>query len=141
MQPPCYVIQHPGAYFLSNSCCQTIGKYIGALYKIESKDCAAIGKYAAENGNTAATTKFKTAYGVGESTVQSFKKYLEELKKLPKPGTSTEVVEIKTLQMQKRGGKVLLGKELDSKVQSYIRALHSAGNPIGFHVVVAAGKG
>ena len=53
------------------------------------EDRAAIGKCEAENGK-----KFKTTHDIGENTVRSFKKYLEELKKLPKPGTSTEVVQI-----------------------------------------------
>ena len=43
---------------------------------------AAIGKYAAQNGNAAAVRKYKFTHSIGESTVRLFKKrYLEELKK------------------------------------------------------------
>ena len=46
------------------------------------EDRAAIGKYAAENGNAAAVKKFKTVHSIGESTVCLFKKkYLEEMKR------------------------------------------------------------
>ena len=34
-----------------------------------------IGKYAAENGNTAAIKRFKASHDIGESTVQLFKKW------------------------------------------------------------------
>ena len=37
------------------------------------EDGAAIGRYAAENGNAASVKKFKTSHDVGESTVRSFK--------------------------------------------------------------------
>ena len=43
---------------------------------------AAIGKYAAQNGNDAAVRKYNVTHSIGESTVRLFKKgYLEELKK------------------------------------------------------------
>ena len=57
------------------------------------EDRAAIARYAAQNGNSAAVKKFKAYHNVGESTVRSFKKiYLEELKKQPNPGNEAEEV-------------------------------------------------
>ena len=53
------------------------------------EDRAAIGRYAAKNGNAAAVKKFKTTHGVGESTVRLFKKrYQDEIKKLENTGAS-----------------------------------------------------
>ena len=55
------------------------------------EDHAAIGRYAAENGNAAAVRKFKATHSVGERTVRL--KYLEEIKKQQsqRPDTMVEV--------------------------------------------------
>ena len=105
-----------------------------------SEDRAAIARYAAQNGNSAAVKKFKASHNVGESTVRSFKKkYLEELKKQPNPGNEAE--EVTSLPARKRGRKVMLGEDLDDKVQNYVEALCTAGTPIGSNIVMAAGEG
>ena len=84
-----------------------------------AEDRAAIGRYASENGNAAAVKKFRATHNVGESTVRSFKKkYLEELKRQVTTGT-----EVTSLRAGKRGRKTMLGEQLDTKVQSYIKAL------------------
>ena len=103
------------------------------------EDRAAIGRYAAENGNAKAVKKFKATHDIGESTVRLLKKkYLEELRKhVP----CTEFEEVKSLPGHKRGRKVMLGEELDGKVQSYVKALRAAGTPIGSSVVMAAAEG
>ena len=54
------------------------------------EDRAAIARYAAQNGNSAAVKKFKASHNVGESSFK--KKYLEELKKQPNPGNEAEEV-------------------------------------------------
>ena len=51
---------------------------------------AAIARYTAQNGNSAAVNKFKASHNVGESSFK--KKYLEELKKQPNPGNEAEEV-------------------------------------------------
>ena len=102
-----------------------------------AEDRAAIGRYASENGNAAAVKKFRATHNVGESTVRSFKKkYLEELKRQVTTGT-----EVTSLRAGKRGRKTMLGEQLDTKVQSYIKALRSAGTLIGTSVVMAAATG
>ena len=104
------------------------------------KDRAVIGKYAAENGNAAAVKKFKTTHDVGESTVRLFKKkYCEEVQRHRIPGT--EFKELTSLPERKRGRKVMLGEQLDGKVQAYIKALRGAGTPIGSNIVMAAAEG
>ena len=101
------------------------------------EDRAAIGRYAAENGNAAAVKKFKATHSVGESTVRWFKKqYVEETKKRENPEA-----EVRSLHKLKRGRKVMLGEQLDAKVKNYILALRNAGAPIGSSVVMAAGEG
>ena len=102
-----------------------------------AEDRAAIGRYASENGNAAAAKKFRATHNVGESTVRSFKKkYLVELKRQVTTGT-----EVTSLRAGKRGRKRMLGEQLDTKVQSYIKALRSAGTPIGTSVLMAAATG
>ena len=72
------------------------------------EDRAKIGRYAAENGNTAAVKKFKVTHSIRESTVWPFKmRYLEETKKQGNPEAEVRVVP--TL---KHGRKVMLGEEL-----------------------------
>ena len=48
---------------------------------------------------------------------------------------------VKRIPKHKCGRKVMLGKELDSKIQSYVKALRAAGTPIGSSVVMAAAEG
>ena len=105
------------------------------------EDRAMIGKYAAESGNAAAVMKFKASHhDIRESTVRLFmKRYLEEVKKRQVPGTEFE--EVTSLPQRKRGRRVMLGKQLDSKIQNYIKALRNAGTPIGSSVVMAAAEG
>ncbi len=96
-------------------------------------DRAAIGQYAAENSNAAAVKKFKDTHDVGESTVRSFKKkYLGEVKKWQVSGTTFK--DVKRLPGRKRGRKVMLGEQLDGRIQNYVKALRSAGTPIGSSV-------
>ena len=89
-----------------------------------AEDRAAIGCYVSENGNAAAVKKFRATHNVGESTVRSFKKkYLEELKRQVTTGA-----EVTSLHAGKRGRKTMLGEQLDTKVQSYIKGLKKRWN-------------
>uniref|UniRef100_A0A1X7VTK9 Uncharacterized protein n=1 Tax=Amphimedon queenslandica TaxID=400682 RepID=A0A1X7VTK9_AMPQE len=85
---------------------------------------ANIGRYAAKNGNAAAVKKFNDSHDIGESTLDSTGK--TKVKSQPKRHT---------------GRKVLLGNQLDAKVQEYVRALRDAGPSIGSSNVMAAGDG
>ena len=53
----------------------------------------------------------------------------------------TTGTEAPSLRAGKRGRKTMLGEQLDTKVQSYIKALRSAGTLIGTSVVLAAATG
>ena len=45
--------------------------------QLTPEDRAAIARYAAQNGNSAAVKKFKASHNVGESTVRSFKRSIK----------------------------------------------------------------
>ena len=106
------------------------------------EDGAKIGKYTSVNGNAAAIKKFKATHEIEGSTVRLFKKrYLKEVKKRENPQDK-----MTTLQKLKRGRKVILGEQLDSKVKNYITshhitALQSTGTPIGSSIVMVVGEG
>ena len=82
---------------------------------------AAIGKYAAENGNSATVKKFQGDFDgqLGESTVRLFKqKYYQELKKVEERTPRGEAVVVKSIP-SKRRGPLTLGK-IDQQVQTYV---------------------
>ena len=76
-----------------------------------------IGKYASVYGPTKAVRKFKKAHPhlkFGESTARAFRaKYKSVMKDLPEP--SADVV----LSKKKAGRPLLLGNEIDKKVQEF----------------------
>ncbi len=78
------------------------------------EDCAAIGRYTAENGNAAAVKMLKASHSIGESTVRSFKKkYLEEVKHHRMPGVEYE--QVTRLPGHKRGRRVFWERNLMAK--------------------------
>ena len=98
------------------------------------EDRAAIGKFAAENGNARAQKHFKEKFPeLGESTVRSFKqKYLSLL-----ASGKTNVTVIPTKLM----GRPLTLGDIDETVQKYIKALRVAGTAISAPLVLAAAQG
>ena len=78
---------------------------------------ARVGKYAAENGNTAALRKFRSEIpSLGESTVRFFKKrYLDELR-------VSSGAAVTTIASKKRGRPLTLG-DVDDEVQKFIKAV------------------
>ena len=87
---------------------------------------AKIGRYAAENGNKAAVSRFSTELGqvIPESNVRGMKSnYLRMLEKAKDP------VEVRQLPHQLRGRPLKLGN-YDGMVKEYIHALRLAGGII-----------
>jgi len=113
------------------------GKYI----IFSPKDRAEIGKYCSQNGPAAAVKKFKGMFpNLAESTVRGMRKKYEETlnsrkRKLDFEGEITEIVS------KKRGRPLLLGAELDTKVQKYVSVLRDNGAVINTQIVIAAAKG
>ena len=80
-----------------------------------------IGKYACQHGAAAAARHFtrKLKKPVRESSVKSIKKgYIEELRKRQRTDDGEEVT---AFPAKKRGRKLLLGDDLDHKVQVYLK--------------------
>ena len=75
--------------------------------KYTSKKRYEIGKFASENGTSAACRKFKSKFNVGESTVRSFKNENEQIIKRTK--RKNEPPE-KVIKEKKRGRPILLGE-------------------------------
>ena len=97
-------------------------------------DRAAIGKHAAENGNTSYQKHFKEKFPeLGESMVRSFKQKYRSLV----AGGKSSIASIPT----KRMGRPLALGDLDQEVQKYIRALRAAGTAISVPLVLAAAQG
>ena len=113
----------------------------GAYVKRTPHQKALIGKRAAEHGVTATICHFSGRYegcDLKETTVRRFKnEYLLELKRR-RDCEDDKVVE---LPMKKRGCPLLLGEELDQKVQSYLNALRANGAVVNTAVAVGCAKG
>ena len=113
------------------------GKYI----IFSPKDRAEIGKYCSQNGPASAVMKFKGMFpNLAESTVCGMRKKYEETsnsrkRKLDFEGQIIEIVS------KKRGRPLLLGAELDTKVQKYVSVLRNNGAVINTQIVIAAAKG
>lgn len=110
------------------------GKY--NIYNAELR--AKIGKYANENGVNNAARKFSRELGkqVKESTVRYMKNiYQKKIK-------SGEIIdEIKELPKSDRGRPLLLGREADDKVQTFIKTIRANGGPVSTRLVLATATG
>ncbi len=98
---------------------------------------ARIGRYAAENGNKKAVTKFSGELGsaIPESSVRNMKNaYLKQLDKVKSPE------QIKKLPHSSRGRPLKLG-EYDDIVKEYVHHLRLAGGIINRSIVIAAARG
>ena len=105
----------------SNSKTNRRGKY----KQYSKKDRFINGKYASENGPSAAVRKFKKDFGnINESTVRGFRKRHEkEIAQAKKDQRHKATV----LPTQMRGQPLMLGK-LDSLVQQYISGASNRGS-------------
>ena len=114
----------------------------GPYMKLTPEKKADIGKYAAENGIVSAVRRFSKDFPGGtlkETTVHGWKvKYLSELGKRKREGG--ELV-VKTLPVAKIGRPLLLGEDLDKKVQNYLFSLRDVGGVINTAIVRAAAAG
>ena len=103
---------------------QVSEKKAGEKWKYSSftdEDRATVGKFAAENGNTAAIKHFKVNHNVGESTVCNFNiKYIDQLEKHRKRGNAS--LPVTSIGTKKHGRPLTLGN-FDSEVQKYVTAL------------------
>ena len=95
-----------------------------------------IGKYASENGVSAAQRHFKTKFsGIAESTIRGYKNRYE---KLLKSGESSKKA-IPKYESASAGRPFMIG-DLDKKVQNYIRRVADRGGVITRAVAVSVAK-
>ena len=114
----------------------------GNYKKYTATQRSKIGKYSCQYGAAAAARHFSKKLGseVSESTVKSIKKaYLEELRKRPRTDDGGEP--ISALPVKKRGRKLLLGDDLDQKVQIYLRKVREGRGAVSARIVIAAARG
>ena len=118
------------------------GKKRGPYNKFTAAQRFEIGKYSCQYGAAEAARHFSRKLGskVRESSVKSIKKaYLEELRKRPRNDDGEEPISV--LPVKKRGRKVLLGDDLDQKVQIYLRKVREGGGAVSARIVSAAARG
>ena len=107
-------------------------------YMYTDKDCAEVGKYAAENSVARAQKHFPDL-DLGESMVRYFRnKYLVEVVQRTKNGDTTKVTKLPCGQ---RGRKVALDEKLDTEIKQYIQCVRANGTPISKVLVQAAAEG
>ena len=112
-------------------------KIRGRYVKFTDVERYEIGKYAAQNGNKATIKRFKSK-NLKESTVRTFKvKYCTELEKATLAKRSPK----KTIPTKKRRRPVVLGEEIDVKVQNYLRILRSRGSVVNTNIATATALG
>ena len=113
----------------------------GPYLKLSNELKAKIGKHASENENSAAARHFSKVLGkeLNPSTIRGLKKvYLEEMSRKRKAG---EDMTITSLPAKRRGRPLLLGEELDQKVQQYLRAIRESGGAVSTAIVLGAARG
>ena len=102
---------------------------------------ADIGRYASLHGTTAAARHFSRKLGqeVRKSTVASIRKaYLEGMReKRAAEGDG----DLALLPQKKRGRRVLLGDDIDFKVQVYLKKVREGGGVVSARIAMAAAKG
>ena len=90
------------------------------------------------HGLAAAARHFSKKMGnVSASSVKSIKKcYLEA-----KRDRSGDSEDIKILPTKKRGRTLLLGNDLDEKLQLYLKKIRASGGPLTARIAIAAARG
>ena len=113
----------------------------GQYKKYTPAQRSAIGKYSCLHGAAAAAKHFSKLWGskICDSTVKSIKKaYLQEMRKRPRSDDGEEIAALPT---KKRGRKLLLGEDLDMKVQIYLRKVREGGGAVSARIALAAARG
>ena len=94
-----------------------------------------IGKYASQNGTAAAVRHYQSKYtGLNESTVRGFKSRLEKELEI---ATKKKIDPEERLSIQPQGRPLMLGDEIDKKVQLYIQQLSQRGGAISRSIGVS----
>ena len=111
----------------------------GIYARFTQEQKARIGKYASQNGVTAAVRHFIHEFpALKENTVRDWRNaYQLEVKKQSR----TDDVEVHELPARKRGRPLLLGEELDRQVQAYLTNLRECGGVVNTAIAMACAEG
>ena len=111
--------------------------------KYSPEECLEIGHYASDHGTTAAARYFSRQLqrNVYESTVQYMKRdYISTLRQ-KRAASPDEGDHLTALLPKKRGRLVLLGQELDRRVQAYLKKIREGGGAVSARIAMAAAWG
>ena len=114
----------------------------GPYIKFDEKTKIKIGKYSSENGVHAAARHFSMELGknINPSTIRGFKRaYLQEMNR--KRRADEDDLTVTSLPAKKRGRPLLLGEELDRKIQLYLRAIRESGGAVNTAIALGAARG
>ena len=115
----------------------------GPYKKYSARLRAEIGKYASHHGVAAASRHFprKISKGVSETTVRSIRFAYRDGVKRKRPVEVDEEEDVVALPPIKRRRPILLGQELDSLVQMYLRKVREGGGTVSARIVIATARG
>ena len=111
------------------------------IYRYSPRERAQIGKYVMEHGVsvTARTFSRKLKVQLSETTVRSIRDgYLKELKQQRQ---TDDLEQLQRFPERPHGRPLLLGRNLDQKLQLYIRRVREGGGVISSKIVLAAARG
>jgi transposase-like protein len=114
----------------------------GPYKNYTAKEKAKVAKRAVECGVTSTVRYFAAEFADGplnEATVRVWVKQYKQEVSLRKKGNKS--MEISALESKKRGRPLLLGEELDKRVQLYVSSLRGHGAVINTRIVMAAAEG
>ena len=114
----------------------------GSYMKLDEEMKIKIGKYSSENGVSAAARRFSAELGrdINPSTIRGFKRaYLQELNR--KRRAEEDNLTVTSLPVKKRGRPLLLGEELQRKIQLYLRAIRESGGAVNTAIGLGAARG
>ena len=97
-----------------------------------------VGKYASQNGIAAAVRHYRSKYKhLNESTVRGFKKCVEKELEI---ATKNKSNPREKLPIQVQGIPLILGDEIDQKVQLYIKQVSKRGEVISRSIAISVAK-
>lgn len=119
-----------------------VGQTCNTLYlRYSPSDRAAIGKYASQHGVAAASRFFSKKFDttLSKTTVSSIKTaYIQGVREKRRADNDGEVT---SLPCKKRGRTLLLGDDLDMKVQMYLKKVRSEGGVMTARIAMAMARG
>ena len=109
----------------------------GPYRKYSPEERFEFGRHTSLHGITAASRHFSLRFKrtVGISTVQSIRK--DYVNNLRRKRTNLDENDAAVLPLKKRGRSVLLGRELDDKVQAYLMKIREAGGAVSARIAMA----